>query len=187
MRSALFSSVRERIISRMLRNTVRIEEHMLCTAKTNTLCTEASACIFSILWRIGVGTDLQLSVLHLPMSIIRSEVSGDRKLPLSLTVAVIDLAGGTIQRNIISLVEVYVRHSSKVLCLLHGSQYRRSLIHSRFPYHVQQLLHGDVIPPRTVRIPSDACIPSISSGEVSKRTRTTLSPLLMCLFLLLLL
>ena len=32
------------------------------------------------------------------------------------------------------------------------------------------------MPPRTVRIPSAACIPSISSGEVSRRTRITLSP-----------
>ena len=30
--------------------------------------------------------------------------------------------------------------------------------------------------PRTVRIPSAACIPSMSSGEVSRRTRITLSP-----------
>ena len=34
----------------------------------------------------------------------------------------------------------------------------------------------EVIPPRTVRIPSDTCIPSISSGEVSRRTRITLCP-----------
>ena len=34
-----------------------------------------------------------------------------------------------------------------------------------------------VIPPRTVRIPCAACIPSISSGDVSRRTRITLSPL----------
>ncbi len=35
----------------------------------------------------------------------------------------------------------------------------------------------EVIPPRTVRIPSEAFIPSMSSGEVSRRTRTTFSPL----------
>ena len=35
----------------------------------------------------------------------------------------------------------------------------------------------EVIPPRTVRIPWAAFIPSISSGEVSRRTRTTFSPL----------
>ena len=33
----------------------------------------------------------------------------------------------------------------------------------------------DVIPPRTVRIPCAACIPSISSGDVSRRTRMTRS------------
>ena len=32
----------------------------------------------------------------------------------------------------------------------------------------------EVIPPRTVKIPSDTCIPSISSGLVSKRTKITL-------------
>ena len=35
----------------------------------------------------------------------------------------------------------------------------------------------DVIPPRTVRIPWAAFIPVISSGDVSRRTRTTFSPL----------
>ena len=34
----------------------------------------------------------------------------------------------------------------------------------------------DVRPPRTVNIPCAAAIPSISSGVVSRRTRTTLSP-----------
>ena len=34
-----------------------------------------------------------------------------------------------------------------------------------------------VIPPLTVRIPCEAFIPVISSGEVSSRTRTTFSPL----------
>ena len=34
-----------------------------------------------------------------------------------------------------------------------------------------------VIPPRTVRIPCEAFIPVISSGDVSRRTRTTFSPL----------
>ena len=35
----------------------------------------------------------------------------------------------------------------------------------------------DVIPPRTVKIPWEAFIPVISSGEVSRRTNTTFSPL----------
>ena len=35
----------------------------------------------------------------------------------------------------------------------------------------------DVMPPRTVSIPCAACIPSISSGDVSSLTRITLSPL----------
>ena len=35
----------------------------------------------------------------------------------------------------------------------------------------------DVIPPRTVRIPWAAFIPVISSGDVSRRTSTTFSPL----------
>ena len=35
----------------------------------------------------------------------------------------------------------------------------------------------DVIPPRTVKIPCEAFIPVISSGDVSRRTRTTFSPL----------
>ena len=35
----------------------------------------------------------------------------------------------------------------------------------------------DVIPPRTVRIPCALFIPVISSGDVSRRTRTTFSPL----------
>ena len=34
----------------------------------------------------------------------------------------------------------------------------------------------DVIPPRTVRIPCEAFIPSISSGDVSSLTRTTFLP-----------
>ena len=34
----------------------------------------------------------------------------------------------------------------------------------------------DVIPPRTVKIPCEAFIPVISSGEVSRRTKTTFSP-----------
>ena len=34
----------------------------------------------------------------------------------------------------------------------------------------------DVRPPRTVNIPCAAAIPSISSGVVSRRTKTTLSP-----------
>ena len=34
-----------------------------------------------------------------------------------------------------------------------------------------------VIPPRTVRIPWDTFIPVMSSGEVSRRTKTTFSPL----------
>jgi len=33
-----------------------------------------------------------------------------------------------------------------------------------------------VMPPRTVRMPSAAFMPSMSSGDVSKRTRTTFSP-----------
>ncbi len=35
----------------------------------------------------------------------------------------------------------------------------------------------DVMPPRVVRIPTAACMPAMSSGEVSSRTRTTGSPL----------
>ncbi len=35
----------------------------------------------------------------------------------------------------------------------------------------------EVIPPRTVKIPFAALIPSISSGDVSRRTKITLSPL----------
>ena len=35
----------------------------------------------------------------------------------------------------------------------------------------------EVIPPRAVRIPWAACIPPMSSGDVSVRTRTTFSPL----------
>ena len=35
----------------------------------------------------------------------------------------------------------------------------------------------EVIPPRIVKIASDATIPTISSGEVSARTKTTFSPL----------
>ena len=35
----------------------------------------------------------------------------------------------------------------------------------------------EVMPPRTVKIPWEAFIPVISSGEVSRRTRTTFSPL----------
>ena len=35
----------------------------------------------------------------------------------------------------------------------------------------------DVIPPRTVKIPCADFIPVISSGDVSRRTRTTFSPL----------
>ena len=35
----------------------------------------------------------------------------------------------------------------------------------------------EVIPPRTVKIPCAADIPSISSGDVSKRTKITFSPL----------
>ena len=34
----------------------------------------------------------------------------------------------------------------------------------------------DVTPPRVVRIPAAACMPAMSSGEVSSRTRTTGSP-----------
>ena len=34
----------------------------------------------------------------------------------------------------------------------------------------------EVMPPRTVRMPWEAAMPSMSSGEVSRRTRTTFSP-----------
>ena len=43
-------------------NLILIEEHMFCTAKTDTTCTEATSYL-SIVWSISVSTNQQLAIL----------------------------------------------------------------------------------------------------------------------------
>ena len=47
-------------------NSVCLEEHMLCTAKTDTLCAKLS-CLLSVCRCVGICTNLELSVLVSPL------------------------------------------------------------------------------------------------------------------------
>ncbi len=63
----------------------------------------------------------------------------------------------------------HLRSASEILISLHPTT-------QGFPIPRATTAACEVIPPRAVRIPSAACIPPMSSGDVSSRTRITLSP-----------
>ena len=63
--ASLSSTVSEQIISLKASILSPLEEHMLCTAKTDTLCAQLS-CLLSVSRSICVCSDLELSVLVSP-------------------------------------------------------------------------------------------------------------------------
>ena len=89
--------------------------------------------------------------------------------------AVVDLAGGAVQGEPVALVDRSCRPASNCL-------FSSSILISPQPetQHVPMpratTAAWEVMPPRTVRMPWAAFMPSMSSGEVSRRTRTTFSP-----------
>ena len=83
-------------------NSVRFEEHMLRAAETDTFRTEGT-CLTCILGGVGVGSDLQRAVFVRPRH-QSAEVARDGRVDGGDSLAV-DVAGGTVEGNPITLVE----------------------------------------------------------------------------------
>ena len=148
---------------------------MLCTAKTDTLCAELLLLFLASCRCICVCSDAS-SVLYLSAQAIILPKSP----PIDAsTVGIIPSYILPVEpsREMQSPSWYVFAVQDRTSCYPRPSRYRRSRIHSKCPFRVQQRQRESVMPPRTVRIPCAAFIPSISSGEVSRRTRTTFSPL----------
>ena len=84
-----------------LRDTIRLEEHVLGTAKADTLSAKAYR-ILGILRGICIGTYAKLSVLVSPVH-DTLEVSANGCI-LGLDISIVDLTGRTVQRDVVSLM-----------------------------------------------------------------------------------
>ena len=100
--SLLYSSCQNHLTN--LRNPVRFEEHMLGTAKTDTFCAifDRIGCVGR---RICIGAYFQLTIFVRPLH-NATEITAYRRFHC-LDITLIDLTGGAIQRNIISLMELF--------------------------------------------------------------------------------
>ena len=83
-------------------DTAFLEEHVLGTAQTDAFCAQLPG-LLGITGRVGVGADLQTAVLVSP-SHDAAELAGDLSV-LGLDDAIIDAAGGAIQRQLVAFVE----------------------------------------------------------------------------------
>ena len=85
-------------------DSVFLEEHMLCTAKTDTLSAKLTS-FLSICRCICVGTNLQCSELVSPCH-NTSELACDGSV-YSLDLAIVDITGCTIDGDAVSLMELF--------------------------------------------------------------------------------
>ena len=112
---SLLNSIRADHLTEGL-NSLRIEEHMLCTAKADTLCTQLTS-LLSISRCICIGSDLKLSVLVSPAH-DASELTGDLCIN-SRNHALINVSGSTVNGNEVALVEGLACQSELLVLLIH--------------------------------------------------------------------
>ena len=97
-------------------DSVTFKEHMLCTAKTNTFCTQLTS-FFSICRSICVCTNFHSSVFVSP-SHDSSEFTCDCSV-YSRDDTVIDITCGTIQRNCISFMVFFSSQCKSLVFFVH--------------------------------------------------------------------
>ena len=148
---------------------------LLGAAQADALSAEGHS-LLGVAGGVGVGADLQLTILvrqlHDPAKVAalgRGGHSGDG--------LAVDVAGGAVQGDVVALVVLAASQGEALVGLVHGDG-GRSRRRSRVPMPRATTAAWLVMPPRTVRMPWAYCMPSMSSGEVSRRTRTTFSPAL---------
>ena len=98
-----------------LRNSVRIEEHVLSSCKSDTLSAHAN-CICSILRSIRVGSDFQSSELVCPVH-DSLEVTGNGSFHCR-DVAEIDLTGGAVKGDVIAFLDLVAAELDVLLFLV---------------------------------------------------------------------
>ena len=98
-------------------NSVAFEEHMLCTAKTDTFCTQLT-CFFSICRCVCVCTNFHSSEFISP-SHDSSEFASDC-CRYGRDDAVIDITCGTIQGNAITFVIFFSCQCKFLVCFVHS-------------------------------------------------------------------
>ena len=99
-----------------LRDTVRVEEHVLGSGQTDALCAEADR-IGGVCRGICIRADVKSSVLVGPVH-DALEVSGDGSLDCR-DIAEVDLAGGAIQGDVVALVDCVAAECEVLLILVH--------------------------------------------------------------------
>ena len=97
-------------------DSVAFEEHMLCTAKTNTFCAKLTS-FFSVCRSISVCTNFHGSVFICPAH-DSSELASDGSV-YGRDQSVIDASCRTIQRDAVSLVELFASQCEFLVCLVH--------------------------------------------------------------------
>src|SRR5699024_5897519 len=93
------------------------EEHMLCTAETDTLSAKLNS-FLSVFRCISVCADFHSSVLVSPVH-DTSELTGDRSV-YCRDDSVVDVTCCTIDRDCISLVELFSAKSEFLVSLVHN-------------------------------------------------------------------
>ena len=98
-------------------NSVALKEHMLCTAKTNSLCTKLTS-FLSISRSISICTNFHCSVLVSP-SHDTSELTSDLSI-YSRDKSVIDVTCCTINGDCISFMELFTSKCEFLVLLIHS-------------------------------------------------------------------
>ncbi len=113
-RFSLFDSVRKDHLAD-LRNSVRVEEHVLSSCKTDTFCAHAD-CVCSVLRSICVGSDFQSSEavcpVHDPL-----EVTGNGSFHCR-DVAEIDLTCGAVKGDVVAFLDLVAAELDVLLFLM---------------------------------------------------------------------
>ena len=99
-------------------DSLRIKEHVLCTAKSDTFGTELS-CLLCIMRCIGIGTNSKLSVLVSPAH-DPSELTGNGCI-YCRNDALIDISGSSVDGNVVSLMEGLSAEGKLLVCLIHDN------------------------------------------------------------------
>ena len=98
-------------------DSVAFKEHMLCTAKSDSLCAELS-CFSRVGGRVGVGSDLQCPVFIGPCH-NSSKFAGNGCVH-GLDCAVVHIACGTVKGNHISFMVFFSGKGKFPVLFVHG-------------------------------------------------------------------
>ncbi len=150
---------------------VGFEEHVLGPAQADALCAELDG-LGGITGIVGVGANLQAAVLITPTH-NAAELAADGGVH-SGDSTVIDLAGGAVQAQPVTLVIGLAPQGEGLAFLVHLDLAAAGDAAGAHAAGHHSGMRGHA--PRTVRMPWATCMPSMSSGEVSRRTRMTFSP-----------